>query len=156
MGTPVRSETATHQSWIATLLTSLANSRSWLRKSTADPARKWKTSQRKSNPVMPPLSTWSPPSPCASRPSPSTHPSVVSPSVTCDRLLPSVSSSPLRSPRLLARSPNPPPRPVRSKKRRVEMYLLNNNNNPFLLSALLFYLPQLTWSVRRFFELGLV
>merc|ERR1712149_141472 len=117
--------------------------------------KKWRTSPRKSNPVMPPSSTWSPPSPCVSRPSPNTHHSVVSPSVTCDRLLPSVSSSPLRSPRLLARSPNPPPRPVRSKKRRVEMYLLNNNN-PFLLSALLFYLPQLTWSVRRFFELGLV
>lgn len=47
--TPERSETATLPFLIATLLTSLANSRSSSRKSTDDPERKWKTSPRKSN-----------------------------------------------------------------------------------------------------------
>merc|ERR1712227_1186859 len=80
--TPVRSVTVTPQSWIVTPLTSPASSRSSSRKSIAVPARRWRTSPRRSSPVMPPSSTWSHPSPCASRPSHSTHHLVVSLSVT--------------------------------------------------------------------------
>merc|ERR1712131_512674 len=128
--------------------------------STAVPARRWRTSPRRSSLVMPPSSTWSHPSPCASRLSPSTHHLVDSLSVLCDQPLPSVSSSPSRSPRLLARSPSPLPRPVRSK-----MSPDSTPPKPFLLSALLFYSVQLlryTRSsglpapLRRFFEIGLV
>merc|ERR1712086_1039555 len=52
--------------------------------------------------------TWSPPSPCASSPSRTTHPSDASPSVTCVK--PSLSVSSRRSP-----SPTKPARAPRSK-----------------------------------------
>merc|ERR1711935_1130695 len=113
--TPVRSETVTLQSWIATPPISPASSRSFWRRSIAVPVRRWRTSPRRSSLVMPPSSALSHQSPCASRPSPSTHPSVASPSVTCVRPLPSVSSSRSTSPMPLARPPSLLPRPARNK-----------------------------------------
>merc|ERR1719481_2382599 len=113
--TPVRSRTYMRLSWIATPLTSPANSRRSLRSAIVVPARSWKLSPRASRTAMPPLWRWLPPSPCRSRLSPTTRLSVASPSV---------SSRPSPRRRLArARSPRPPKRPARRSKRVVELYL---------------------------------
>ena len=83
--TLVRSRTDMRQCWIATLLTLPANSLSSKRRSTVVPARSWKTSHSTWSLVTPPWLTWSPRSPCASRPSPTTLLWDVSPFVTWGR-----------------------------------------------------------------------
>merc|ERR1712037_353619 len=99
----------------STLPTSPASSPNSRRRSIDEPVRRWKTSPRRSSLVMPPSSSCPPPSQCASRPSRSTHHLDDSPSETCDRPSPSVSSRPSINLRPLARPPGPLKRPARNE-----------------------------------------
>jgi len=80
--TLVRSTLAMPPCSIATLPTLPASSRSSSRRSTVVPVRRWRTTPRPSSLVTPPWCSSCPPSPFASRPSPTTRPSAASPSVT--------------------------------------------------------------------------
>merc|ERR1712072_693273 len=81
------------------------------RSSTGVPPRRLRTTPSSSRSTMPAWPVLPPPSPCALRASSSTLLSAASPSVTCVRPLPSVSSSRWTSPTSLARPPSLPPRP---------------------------------------------
>ena len=105
-----RSALDTLQFWIATLLTLLANSLNSKKRSTVVQVRRWKTTPSSSSLEMPPSLSSLQASPCVSRLSLNTHHSVVSPSVTWDKLLPSVSSSPWTRRTAPERKPNPPRR----------------------------------------------
>merc|ERR1712085_204368 len=96
------------QCLIATPLTLPASSPSSPRSLTVVPPRRLRTTPSLSRREMHAWPTWSPPSPCASSPSRTTHPSDASPSVTCVK--PSLSVSSRRSP-----SPTKPARAPRSK-----------------------------------------
>merc|ERR1711862_679231 len=114
----VRSAPSTPQYLIATPLTSPANSRSSSKRSTNVPVKFLRRAQSSSNLETPPSSLSSQPAQCASRPSPSTHLLVASPSVTCVRPSPSVSSRPSRNPKPAERPPNLQPRLAEARRER--------------------------------------
>ena len=96
--TLVRSVPATPPFSTATLPTLLASSPSSLRRSIVVPVRPSRPAPSSSSLAMPALPSLSPPSPCVLRSTTPTHHLVVSPSVTCVRPSPSVSSSPSTRP----------------------------------------------------------
>ena len=95
--TPVKSETVTLQSWIATPPILPANSPRSRRNAIVVPAKLPKRTPSSSNLVMLPWLPWFPPSPCASNPSLTSPHWVVSLSVTCVKPSLSESSSPSTS-----------------------------------------------------------
>merc|ERR1712191_28025 len=122
--TPVKSETVTLQSWIATPPILPANSPRSRRNAIVVPAKLPKRTPSSSNLVMLPWLPWFPPSPCASNPSLTSPHWVVSLSVTCVKPSLSESSSPSTS-RMppLERSPRPQKRPERRSELRTRKQL---------------------------------